>query len=356
MITGAPLQLAIVGVGRMGAFHARKLATLDAISIVGVADVSEELAVALADELGGIATYSSPDALLGAPEVEAWLIATPTTTHPEVVQKALDNGLHVLCEKPLALDPEAGAELSAMARAKGLVLQVGFWRRFSRPWVRAKELLERGAVGRPLLVRLAQWDANPPPPEFCDPEVSGGLAIDCGIHEFDLVEWLTGLSIRRVDARRLPVVDARLEEVGDVDNLLAVLDLDGGAVAIVDLSRNARYGDDVRTEVLGSEGALFVDLLPEGRTRLGDADGLRVVDGSETPDAMASGVVGQAEAFAAAIRGGTIDFPDGAASNRAVTVGRAVQESTRSGVSVDLAGPQRIANLAESDQPDPLTG
>ena len=336
MTTGAPLHLAVVGVGRMGAFHARTLANLEAISVVGVADVSEERVGALAEELGGIATYPSPDALLDAPDVEAWLIATPTPTHPEVVHKALDKGIHALCEKPLALDPEVGAELNAMARAKGLVLQVGFWRRFSPPWVRAKELLDAGAVGRPLLVRLAQWDANPPPPAFCDPEVSGGLAIDCGIHEFDLVEWLTGRTIRRVDARRLPIVDRGLEAVGDVDNLLAVLDLDDGTAAIVDLSRNARYGDDVRTEILGSDGALFVDLLPQGRTRLGDASGLRIVAGSETPDAMAAGVAAQAQAFAAAIRKGNPKLPGGAASNRAVTIGRAVQEAARSGQPVDL--------------------
>ena len=336
MTSGAPLQLAVVGVGRMGTFHARTLAALDTISVTALADVSKEQVAAVADELGGIATYPSPETLLEASDVEAWLIATTTPSHPELVRKALGAGLHVLCEKPLALDPAVGAELSAVAQAKGLVLQVGFWRRFSPPWVRAKELLDAGAIGRPLLLRLAQWDAEPPPPAFCDPEVSGGLAIDCGVHEFDLVEWLTGRKIQRVDARRLPIVDAGLEAVGDVDNLLAVLDLDDGSVAIVDLSRNARYGDDVRTEILGSEGALFVNLLPEGRTRIGDAKGLRVVAGSETQDAMAAGVFAQAKAFATAIRGSTIDLPDGAASNRAVTVGRAVQEATRSGRSVEL--------------------
>ncbi len=180
-----------------------------------------------------------------------------------------------------------------MAHARGLVLQVGFWRRFSPPWTAAKAVVDGGAIGTPLLVRLAQWDAAPPPASFCDPAVSGGLAIDCGVHEYDLAEWLTGRRVVSVTAWSLPIVDGGVAAVGDVDNLVAVLELDGGAVATVDLSRNARYGDDVRTEVLGSAGAVFVDLLPTGRARLGDGDGMRELAGSAADDAMAAGVAGR---------------------------------------------------------------
>jgi predicted dehydrogenase len=121
-----------------------------------------------------------------------------------------------------------------------------------------------------------------------------------------------------------------------VDNLVAVLDLAGGAVAIVDLSRNARYGDDVRTEILGTDGAIFVDLLPTGRTRLATGDGIAVVPGSEAADAVAAGVVGQAEAFAARIRGRFGDVPGAAASTRAVQIGRAVQESAATGAPIPI--------------------
>ena len=80
---------------------------------------------------------------------------------------------------------------------------------------------------------------------------AGVLAIDCGVHEYDLAEWFTGQRVVRVRAHAAPIVDRSLAEVGDVDNLVAVLELDGGAIATVDLSRNCRYGDDVRTELLG---------------------------------------------------------------------------------------------------------
>lgn len=326
----ATLRLAVVGVGRMGAVHARTIATSELVDIVAVADVDNSAAEAVAAEIGA-AAYSSPEELADSGEAEAWLIATPTTSHPEVVRLALDAGLHVLCEKPLALDPADSDALGAAAESRDRKLQVGFWRRFAPPWAVARELVARGAVGRPLLVRLSQWDADPPPAAFCDPTSSGGLAIDCGVHEFDLAEWLTGLEVTQVTARNLPLVDESLATVGDVDNLVAVLDLEGGAAATVDLSRNCRYGDDVRTEILGSEGAIFVDLLPTSRTRLATSAGIETIAASQVDDAFTAGVVAQAEVFAQVVRGEALDYPAAVASSRAVAIGLAVRQAAVDG-------------------------
>lgn len=330
-----PLRLAVVGAGRMGALHAETVAGMDAINVVAVADSVPDVAGRVAAQTGA-QPYSSLGELSGRDDVEAWLIATPTTTHPAVVDLAIDAGLHILCEKPLALDLAESERLGARAAAAGLVMQIGFWRRFSPPWVAARQAVVDGAIGRPLMLRLAQWDADPPPASFCDPLTSGGLAVDCGVHEFDLIGWMVGLDIERVTARNLPLVDPSIGEVGDVDNLLAMLDLEGGAAATVDLSRNCRFGDDVRTEILGEAGAIFVDLLPVGRVRLADGSGIRVVPGSETEDAFAEGIRGQADAFAMAVRGLPVDIPGAADSTFAVAVGRAVQRSAVEGIPVAL--------------------
>jgi len=317
----------------MGSFHARTLVGSASIQVVAVTDQNAAAAAEVAAEIGA-ATAGTLHELLERSDITAWLVATPTLTHGEVVRAALDGGLHVLCEKPLSLDATESTELGQLAADRGLVLQIGFWRRFSPPWVTARELIRQGAIGRPLLVRLAQWDADPPPATFCDPAVSGGLAIDCGVHEFDLVEWLTGLGIEQVTAHSLPLVDDAIGSVGDVDNLLAILELTGGAIAMVDLTRNCRYGDDVRTEILGAEGAIFVDLLPGGRTRLATASGIEVVAGSETGDAFAAGVALQAEAFAAAVQAGFDAIPRATASTRALLIGRAVQNAAATGATV----------------------
>lgn len=320
----------------MGSVHARVLASVPGVDVAAVVDSRREVAFAIGEEIGAPSFESVARAATEA-DLEAVLVATPTPTHPALVGQALHAGLHVLCEKPLSLDRSVDGELGSLASGGGLVLQIGFWRRFSSPWAHAKRLIAAGAIGRPLMVRLAQWDADPPPAEFCDPAVSGGLAVDCGVHEYDLAEWLTGLKVRSVVARNLPLAEPSLADVGDVDNLVALLELEGGVTATVDLSRNARYADDVRTEVLGSEGAIFVDLLPVGRTRLADASGFSEVSGSVVEDATLAGVAGQAAAFARAVRGESVAFPGAAASSRALLIGRKVQEAAASGRSVAVA-------------------
>jgi predicted dehydrogenase len=123
---------------------------------------------------------------------------------------------------------------------------------------------------------------------------------------------------------------------GDVDNLVAVLRLDDGAVASVDLSRNARFGDDVRTEVLGSSGAVFVDALPVARGRLGDRSGVVDLPCSIAADPMAAGVAAQATAFVARVQGSGIEVPGAAASARATRIGWAVIEAARTGEEIEV--------------------
>ena len=329
--------MAVVGVGRMGAFHARIIGDVPGLDVVAVADPNLEGARAVARSIGLSDAVGSARDLIDRADVEAWLIASPTPTHPELVDQAIDAGLHVLCEKPLSLEVDQSLSLGSKAESSGLVLQVGFWRRFSPPWVSAKELVESGAIGRPLMVRLSQWDADPPPSSFCDPEVSGGLAVDCGVHEFDLAEWLTGTAVESVSALGLPIVDPSIGEAGDLDNLVATLRLNGGAVATVDLSRNCRYGDDVRTEVLGEEGAIFVDILPTGRTRLATSTGVETVANSEVDDAVVAGVVAQAAAFVRCVGGGDGEVPGAEASARALATARAVQAASATGENVSLS-------------------
>ena len=330
-----PVRIGIVGLGRMGRFHLAALAETDAVEIVAVAETSASSLDAARQDLGDAVVYSSPYEAFAHGGLEGVLIASPTPTHPDLVRHSLAANLHVLCEKPLSLDPAESMELEALRGDR--VLQVGFWRRFSPPWRAAhRAIVDDGRIGRPLMVRLSQWDADPPPPQFCDPAVSGGLAIDCGVHEYDLAEWFTGERIHTVRAWNLPIVDAAIAAAGDVDNLVATLELTNDVVATVDLSRNARYEDDVRTEILGSDGAVLIDLLPQGRARIGTSAGLQDLPDSGATDATKAGVIGQMEAFAAAIRTGETDLPNAADSARATQIGLAVQEAASTGRAVTV--------------------
>lgn len=331
-----PVRLALVGLGRMGTVHAKALAALGEVTVVAVADTSSGALAAAALLFPAARLLAEPADALDVDGVEACLLATPTPLHPAQVRAAIAAGLHVLCEKPLSLDPEQSLEIHEAATRAGRILQVGFWRRYAPPWRSAKEALDSGRIGSPLYLRFSQWDADPPPASFCDPAVSGGLAIDCGVHEYDLAEWLSGRRVVRVRAYAAPVVDRSLVAVGDVDNLVAVLELDGGAITTVDLSRNCRYGDDVRSEILGSNGALLIDLLPSGRARLGTSEGMIDLEGVGVDDVIATGVANQAAAFVAAIRGTGPAGPGALASARATLIGHAVRESMETGAAVDI--------------------
>ena len=331
------LKVALIGLGRMGRVHAAALVKSNSVEVVAVADPSPNALNFAKTLFSGAALVDNYKQALLHDQVRACVIASPTPMHAEMVRDALEHGLHVLCEKPLALDTEVAKELATLATTANLVLQIGHWRRFSPPWATAKKLLDTGIIGTPIMIRLSQWDANSPPASFCDVTISGGLAIDCGVHEYDLAEWFFGSPVRAVRAWNLSLVEKSLAAVGDVDNLCAVLEFDDARTAFVDLSRNCRYGDDVRTEILASNGAIFIDLLPTGRTRLATKDGVTEVSDSLAVDATAAGVENQLDAFATEVANqGLIDFPDGGASARATQIGHAVNLSAKTGERVEV--------------------
>jgi myo-inositol 2-dehydrogenase/D-chiro-inositol 1-dehydrogenase len=188
-------------------------------------------------------------------------------------------------------------------------------------------------------MRLSQWDSEPPPPAFCDPAVSGGLEVDCGVHELDLAAWLLGSPVAHVSAAGAPGAPA-IEAVGDVEALVALAVTAGGAPVTIDLARSVRYGDDVRTEIVGAHGALLISAVGAGSLALGDSSGLTsqpVLSDHVLDDALAA----QADCFARAI-GGHRDpaLPGAAASAHALAAAQAMRRARLSGAveTVALAG------------------
>jgi len=318
----------------MGSVHLKALRTRETrLRLAAVAEPRADLATP--ERVGDVAVYADAAQALGHPGVGACIVATPTDTHRPIVEQALAAGLHVFCEKPLTLAGVESQELEAQARARGLVLQVGFWRRFADPLAEARRLLRDGAIGRPLLLRLVQWDIDCPPAEWCDPARSGGIFVDMAIHELDEIEWLLDETITEVTARPLPLVNEELAAVGDFDNALVLARLAGGAQAVIDLSRNGRYADDLRLEILGSDGALLVETVPHARVRLGTRAGLLTVWEREG-DVFLTAIAAQLDAFAANVAGDAEapPVPGAAESGRAVALAEAARDSAVGGLAV----------------------
>jgi predicted dehydrogenase len=328
------LPLGLIGLGRMGQVHARILARqVESARLVAVADVDPARARLMAERLEIPDWYDHPADLLARTDIQAVYIATPSHTHPDLVEAAARAGKDIFCEKPLALTlAETDRALAAVAQA-GVRLQVGFMRRTQPDYLRLKAAIRAGELGRPVLFRSTQRDADAPPASFCDPAVSGGIFVDMGIHEFDLARWLFGDEIRVVQAVGSALVFPALADVGDLDNACVNLQFRGGAVGTVDLSRNARYGEDIRTEVIGSAGAMFVGAWPAGsHSRHDPSSGLGqaldvVVDGQYRPES---------QAFVDAILDSG-EFPaTGADSRAALIVALAARESAQSGKTIVL--------------------
>jgi scyllo-inositol 2-dehydrogenase (NAD+) len=255
----ALMKVGVIGLGRMGRLHARILATQVAgARLYAIADPDEQGRALAASELDVPHIFSDVHELIALPDLDAVVIATPTSTHHDLVLAAVDAGKAIFCEKPLALTcAENRAMLNAVAKA-GVPLQVGFMRRFDAGYQRAKKLIADGHIGYPVTFKAISRDPFCPPRDYMDPAKSGGLILDMGIHDFDLARWLMGSEVERVSAEGTTLVCNDLASVGDIDNVLVNMRFASGALGNVEASRNAFYGYDIRTEVLGSEGAVII--------------------------------------------------------------------------------------------------
>jgi myo-inositol 2-dehydrogenase/D-chiro-inositol 1-dehydrogenase len=245
-------HVGLVGLGRIGAFHAGTLLALDAVKSVTLADLDAERAANLADELGAV-SVPSPAELIGA-GVEALVIAAPTPAHHKLLSLAAAAGLPTFCEKPVALD--LATLDTAIEETAGIFVQVGFQRRFDAGYRAAREAVASGTAGRILVLRAATHDPSPPPEAYI--ASSGGIFRDLHIHDFDAIRYVTGREIVEVYADGAVRETEWFADHDDVDVAAAVLRLDDGTLAIVSGTRHDPLGYDVRLEVFGTEDTIVV--------------------------------------------------------------------------------------------------
>jgi predicted dehydrogenase len=248
------IRLAVIGVGAIGRVHARNLARhVPGAELVLVVDKVAELAEAAAAELG-VGWSTSPEDALGEPGVSAIVVAVPTPFHAGLIEGAAAAGLHVFCEKPLALEPAAAQRAVSAARDAGVRLQVGFQRRFDPDFLAAKRHIDSGGVGAVQLLRIAHRNRTPPH-ETQLVERLGSIFVDMTVHDFDTARWLVG----------------EVDEVTAFErkrNAVTVLRFTNGALGIVDNSRYAGYGFECSAEVVGTDSTLRIG----GRGRPLDVD------------------------------------------------------------------------------------
>lgn len=266
------LTLGIIGAGRVGTMHTENIVRhVPEIGIMAIADpaLDEDWARGLGIEMMG----RDAGAVLDSRSIDAVAIFTSTPTHSALIERAIAAGKDVFCEKPVAFDPAEIDRLAGLAEAAGVRVMVGLNRRFDPSFARVRDAVARGEVGEVQIVRITNRDPARPDPAFL--KSSGGLFMDFTVHDFDMARFVSGRDIVEVSAMGAALIDPAIAEAGDIDTAIITLGFAGGALGVIDNSREAVYGYDQRVEVFGSRGSAEARNAAPTTTLLRTADGVR---------------------------------------------------------------------------------
>ncbi|MFU1797880.1 inositol 2-dehydrogenase [Paenibacillus azoreducens] len=256
------LKMGIIGLGRMGMEHAKHIAA-NASQVEPLAACAlDDEQLAAAKELGFKTVYKDYKEMLDKEDIEAIVVASPTDLHTEMCAYILQHPkkIHVFCEKPLdtnVADETESLKIYNLVKQSDAVFQIGFNRRMDRQYRAAYEQIQEGKIGEPQIVKITSRDPFVIPIELI--KRIGGLLVDFTMHDFDMARYMMGSNIKEVYAKGGVLIEPELKEIGDIDTLALVIEFENGAFGLIDNSRQAVYGYDVRVEVFGSEGMLKVE-------------------------------------------------------------------------------------------------
>ena len=271
------VRVGIVGLGRLGRRHAENLAfRIPGAQLVAAASPIEAERTWAAATLNGVPTYPGLEELLAHPGLDAVWLVTPTSLHADQVIASIAAGKHVFCEKPLALQPsDCDRAVAVAADHPRQVLMVGFMRRFDPAYAEAKRRIDAGELGKVFAIRCASEDPADPEGFFVRfAPTSGGIFLDCCIHDIDLVRWmLNGAEAASVAAVGSRIMYPALGACGDIDTASANVAFKGGQMATFYVSRTSHRGYEASMRIVGDKGALDIGAgIPQLPMRL-ESDG-----------------------------------------------------------------------------------
>lgn len=329
------INVCLVGAGRIGRIHAGNVVAHEALTLRYVVDVDAAAASELAASTG--AGTASIEAALADSEVDAVIIASSTDTHLPLLEACADAGLPVLCEKPLDLDVERAARCVDVAASAGIVLRVGFNRRFDASFRRLRTEIRAGAVGRVESILITSRDPSPPPIEYV--RRSGGLFRDMTIHDFDMARWLLPEEPARIFATGACLIDDAIGDAGDIDSATVVLETRTGRTCQIINSRRCSYGYDQRIEVFGETGMVRAGNRTATTVEVATSGG--VTTEPALPfflERYAEAYQAELDAFLAAIRRDLDELATADDGLRALLLAEAAERALQSGSSVAVDG------------------
>lgn len=328
------INVAFLGAGRMGQTHLRNLVGVPGVHVRVVADHSLAHAEAGAALVQADRATDDVAAAIGARDVDAVLIATPTGTHADLIEQSVRVGKPVWCEKPVALTLEDTQRVLGTVEAAGVPVMIGFMRRFDPGYAAAKRAIDAGEIGRVERFRAISCDFTPPPLGFI--RSSGGMFVDMCVHDFDLARFLVG-EVAEVSAWGDALIDPGFAEAGDVDTAVAMLRFANGALGVLEASRRTTWGYDIRTEVAGSLAKLVVE-APQKTPLLTSRDlGYAGTHYQSFPDRFEAAYRAELEYFFSCLRAGTPPEPGVRDALESLRVALAATVSLREGRTVRVS-------------------
>lgn len=330
-----------IGWGFIGASTIAEQHMIDAVraqaggEVVAVASSSPERAQSYAQRHGIAQGYGSIDALLADPAVHAVYISTTNELHLPQTLAAAKAGKHVLCEKPLALNLADARRMVAACREAGVVMATNHHLRNAATHRKMRELVQGGAIGKPLFARVFHAVYLPPNLQgwrIDKPNAGGGVILDITVHDADTLRFILGAEAVQAVAMSQAAFLAR---EGLEDGVMAVLKFDNGVLAQLHDAFTVQHAG-TGIEIHGSEGSVIGrDVMTQraiGEVLLRNAQGEHAI-AVEHESLYARGVA----SFCAAMRGEGAPAATGEDGVRSLAAALAVLEASRSGQAVDVA-------------------
>lgn len=339
----ARVRLGVIGSGWIGAFHAQSIALrVPGATLVAIADPQPGAAEKVAEPLNVTRTYGDVNDLLADDDIDGVIISSPAFTHTNLVVAAAEAGKAVFVEKPMALTLADADRAIAAADAAGVVLQVGFNRRFATDFAHAHDLVRAGQVGTPQLLRSLTRDPGLANPAAVKPWT---IFYETLIHDFDTLNWFNaGANPIEVFAMADALVAPEFKDSGLLDTAVVTIRYDNGALAVAEANFSAAYGYDIRGEIFGSNGMVSVgDVRTDSVRRFGPAG-----EESQTTrlniDLFHQAYTDELASFTDAIRTGHVGVgATGTDARRALAIALACVESVSRQTSVRLAADGSVA-------------
>jgi predicted dehydrogenase len=326
----AKLGVGVLGVGEMGKRHAENIRRLiPEARLAAVADFAAPRAKLVAAELEIEHWFGSLEEMVEHKEVDCVLIAIPDKFHAKAVCTVAAAGKNMLCEKPLATNlADAKAALAAVSKA-GVALQLGFMRRYDRAYLAAMKRIEAGEIGEPLIFKSIGRDKDAPPISAYQSNLNGMLFYNNTIHDFDLARWLMRDEVIEVHSYATVAIRPEVEQYGDIVAGVVNLKYKRGAIGNIESYVQAVYGYDVRTEIAGSKGSVFVGSLQQTPATFLTANGRTQIVADHYLTRFADAYVAQVTDFVHNMLNGRPPRVSGEDGFRALEVAVAAENSYR---------------------------